>query len=243
MAPSSVEPVRLIESGIQRRTVRSYVLRQGRLTAGQAEALRRHWGHYGIEFSRGSLDLNGVFGRRAPRVLDIGSGNGQVTLALAARHPENDYLAVEVHRPGVGSLIRQAQLAGIDNIRVCCHDVVEILRWQLREACLDEVYVFFPDPWPKKRHHKRRLINPAFISLLATRLKPNARLFIATDWEDMAQQALRVCDGEPRLLNLAGAGRYAPRPNWRPQTRFERRSRRLALPVWDLVYAPACGTA
>lgn len=235
-APFSAERVLLGEQTCYR-PVRSYVLRQGRLTAAQAQALDRHWAEYGIDYSPVPLDLHQVYGRSAPKILDIGSGMGAVTISLALEHPENDYLAVEVHRPGVGRLIGQAHSANIRNIRIICHDVMDVLEHQLTVRCLDEVYIFFPDPWPKKRHHKRRLIKPGFITLLATRLKTHARIFIATDWRDMAAQILNICDAEPGLTNLAGRGYYSPRPQWRPMTKFEQRGHDLDHQVWDLDYA------
>lgn len=220
----------------QHRTIRSYVLRQGRLTSGQARALEQHWRDYGIDFSGAALDLHACFGRRAPRVLDIGCGMGDTTLELARRHPENDYLAVEVHRPGVGHLIRRAAAEGVYNLRVICHDVLDVLQTGLPERSLDQVYIFFPDPWPKKKHHKRRLVSTAFLARLLPKLKSHARLYLATDWEDLAAHMLQVCDDCDGLINLAGRGHYTPRPLWRPQTRFESRGRRLQHGVYDLAY-------
>lgn len=221
------------------RRIRSYVLRQGRLTSGQAYALEHFWSHYGIEFSPTALDLNQLFGRPAPKILDIGVGMGDTSIALAAAHPENDYLAVEVHKPGLGSLLRQARDANINNIRVICNDVLEVLMYQISDRCLDHVYIFFPDPWPKKRHHKRRLINPDFLSLLLPKLKAHGRIFIATDWQELAEHVLAVCDHQQGLINLAGRGNAAPRPRWRPLTKFERRGKKLQHSVWDFVYALA----
>lgn len=219
-----------------RRAVKSYVLRQGRITPAQARALEACWEMFGIDFTPDPIDLEQVFGRTAPKVLEIGAGAGEVTLACARQHPENDYLAVEVHRPGIGKLINQAVAQEIVNIRVVNHDVVEVLRHQLRTRCLDQVTIFFPDPWPKKRHHKRRLLNPEFVTLLGSRLKSNGLVFIATDWEDMAREVLENCDNDRQLVNLAGAGNFAPRPAWRPLTRFEQRGMRLGHRVRDLVY-------
>lgn len=222
--------------------IRSYVLRPGRITAGQAKALEKYWGKYGIEFSQDLLDLDLVFNRSAPRILEIGAGMGEVSMALAKKHPENDYLAIEVHRAGIGSLIRQAASAELGNIRVICHDVVESLKQQIPDRSLDEVYIFFPDPWPKKRHHKRRLISPELVTLLCRKLKCHARLFIATDWQDLAEHVLDVCDSVPGLINLAGQGHYAPRANWRPLTKFEQRGRKLGHQVWDFAYGLAPDT-
>ena len=220
-----------------RRPVRSYVLRQGRLTSGQAYALDNYWERYGIEFSKSKLDLDRVYARTAPKILDIGVGMGNTSIALALAHPENDYLAVEVHQPGVGSLLRLAQENNINNLRIICHDVVEVLSHQLPEHIIDHVYIFFPDPWPKKRHHKRRLISSEFLSLLIPKLTSHARIFIATDWQDLAEYIIKVCDNHPGIINLAGKGNAAPRPAWRPLTKFEQRGKELQHPVLDFIYA------
>ncbi len=218
------------------REIRSYVLREGRLTPGQARALEQHWPDYGIDFNREPIDLDRCFGRRAPRVLDIGCGNGDSTLTLAARFPENDYLAVEVHRPGIGRLLRRAAGEGIRNIRVIRHDAVEVLRCQLPDNSLDEVHILFPDPWPKKKHHKRRLVSARFLELLLPKMKSHARLYLATDWRELAEYMLEVCDAFPGLMNLAGEGRFAPRPLWRYRTKFEQRGEKLEHAVYDLIY-------
>ena len=218
------------------RAIRSFVLRQGRLTRGQARALELHWHRYGIEFTREKLDLDGIFGRTAPRVLEIGSGMGEVISSLAQRHPENDYLAVEVHRPGVGSLVRLATERGLQNVRVIQKDVTEILRYQLPAQSLDEVYLLFPDPWPKKRHHKRRLINHEFLDLLLPAMKSHGRLFFLTDRQDLAEDVLSVCDHHQGLVNLAAKGCFSPRPGWLPVTKFENRGRKLGHGLWCLVY-------
>ena len=220
-------------------------MREGRLTRGQARALEQFWHVYGVDFSPSPLDLEQVFARTAPKILEIGPGMGETTVALAARHPENDYLAAEVHRPGVGSLIRQAALQQLGNIRVIRHDAAEILQYQLAEKSLDAVYLFFPDPWPKKRHHKRRLISPDFASLLASRLKSHGRLIMLTDIEVLACHMREACDACGDLYNLAGRGRFAPRPCWLPTTKFETRGARLGHGTWCLAYAvnlyPATG--
>lgn len=200
-------------------------------------ALERYGPLFVIPFTRERLDLDAAFGRTAPRILDIGSGMGETTVALAAANPGNDYLAVEVHRPGVGSLLRLMAERELTNIRVIQHDVVEVLRWQIPDESLEAVYIFFPDPWPKKRHHKRRLVNPHFLEILVPRLKAHGRVFLATDWEDLAMYLLEVCDAFPGLENLAGRGNFAPRPAWRPPTKFERRGLRQGFATFDLVYA------
>ena len=212
------------------------------MTSGQRRALAEYWPRYGLEFTPEVLDLDRVFGRTAIRVLDIGAGMGETTLALANTREEADFLAVDVHLPGIGSLLRGAADSGLRNIRVIRHDIVEVVRFQLPVASMDEIYLFFPDPWHKKRHHKRRLLNHAFAGELASRLKRNGRLFIATDWRELAISMLEVCDTEPTLENLAGRGNFSPRPMWRPLTRFERRGQRLAHGTWDLIYAPVPST-
>ncbi len=224
-----------------KRTIRSYVLRQGRMTDAQVKALDELWPVYGIDPAEKTLDLNTLFNRSAPRILDIGSGMGETLIQLAARHRENDYLAVEVHRPGVGKLLDNAHKQKLTNIRVFNHDVMDVLKYQLPERSLDEAYIFFPDPWPKKRHHKRRLVNPDFLSLLLPKLKAHARLFLATDWEDLAEHMRDVCDANTRLINLAGSGHYAPRAAWRPITKFEQRGLKLGHGVWDLCYGAKPG--
>ncbi|OGT83031.1 MAG: tRNA (guanosine(46)-N7)-methyltransferase TrmB [Gammaproteobacteria bacterium RIFCSPLOWO2_12_FULL_52_10] len=220
-----------------RRRVRSYVLRQSRITPAQELAIQQHWHRFGIDYQPQTLDLSQVFGRSAPKVLEIGTGTGENIVALANRHSDNDYLALEVHTPGVGKLIRQAVALNLSNIRVICHDAVEVLAHQIDDKTLDQILIFFPDPWPKKRHHKRRLLQPEFVALLRRKLQDHGRLFLATDWQDLAEHMLRVCDAEGELFNLAGRGNYSPRPKWRPLTKFEQRGRHLQHQVWDLAYA------
>lgn len=217
-----------------RRPIRSYVLRQGRMTAAQARAYEELLPRYGIPFSRTPLDLERVFGRAAPKILEIGFGMGETTAQIASAHPENDYLGIEVHAPGVGALLRRVASLALTNVRVIRHDAVEVLECMIPERVLDGVHVFFPDPWPKKRHHKRRLIQPPFVALLATRMKPGAYLHVATDWEDYARQILDVLCAEPRLENTAAG--FAPRPAYRPLTKFEQRGMRLGHRVWDVVF-------
>ena len=218
------------------RTIRSFVRRQSRITSGQNQALELFWHDYGLDFSCDCLDLTGLFSRSAPKILDIGSGMGETTVKLAFRYPENDYLAVEVYRPGIGNLIRQAAISKITNIKVICHDVIKVLQYQIPSNSIDTVQMFFPDPWPKKRHRKRRLVNDRFLELLKPRLKMNAAVFLATDWEDLAIHMLNTCDKDAGLINLAGKGNFSPRPVWRPQTKFEMRGSMLKHQVWDLSY-------
>jgi tRNA (guanine-N7-)-methyltransferase len=216
------------------RPIRTYVLRQGRITDAQKRAREELLPRFGVPYSREPLDLERLFGRAAPTILEIGSGMGETTARIAAANPGNDYLAVEVHAPGVGSLLGRASAAGLANLRVIQHDAVEVVENMIPRASLAGVHVFFPDPWPKKRHHKRRLIQPPLVALLATRMKPGAYLHVATDWEDYAVQILEVLSGEPQLANTSD--RYAERPAHRPLTKFENRGLKLGHGVWDIVF-------
>jgi len=218
----------------ERRPIRSYVLRQGRITHAQRRAHDELLPVYGVPFSRAPLDLERLFGRSAPKILEIGFGMGETTAAIAQAHPENDYLGVEVHTPGVGSLLARIAELRLKNVRVIQHDVVEVLQAMIAPAALDGVHVFFPDPWPKKRHHKRRLIQAPLVALLASKMKSGAVLHACTDWEDYARQMLEVLSAEPALANTASG--YARRPDTRPQTKFERRGLGLGHRVWDLQF-------
>lgn len=219
------------------RHIRSFVRREGRITESQKTALEQYWGQYGIEFDHTKIDLDNAFKRTAPKILDIGTGMGDTTTILAKKHPENDYLAVEVHRPGIGSLLRQIVNHHLSNIRISNHDVLEVLKYQIPENSLDLVYIFFPDPWPKKRHHKRRLINESFLNILGSRMKTHACLFIATDWQDYAEHILQLLEKRSDYINLAGKNNFAPRPHWRPLTKFERRGQNLEHQVRDFIYS------
>lgn len=224
-----------------RRPVRSFVRREGRLTASQKRALSDLWPRYGIDHSREKLDLDTVFGRRATglRVLEIGFGNGEVLARLAGDNPDNDYLGIEVHRPGVGHLLLEIDKRGLENVRIVSHDAVEVLEEQIPLASIDALLLFFPDPWPKKRHHKRRIVQPAFLELVASRLKPGGTLHLATDWEHYAEHMLALLEADERFENVSGRGAYADRPDSRPLTKFEQRGRRLGHGVWDLLYRRA----
>jgi tRNA (guanine-N7-)-methyltransferase len=224
------------ESEARRRRVRSFVRRGGRITLAQARALQDLWAGYGIDFAPGPLDLDHVFGRRARRLLEIGFGNGEALLAIALARSDWDCLGIEVYEAGVGRLLLQAHAVRVTNLRVICHDAVEVLEHQLPDSSIDEVLVFFPDPWPKKRHHKRRLIQPAFANLLARKLVPGGVLRLATDWQPYAEQMLEVLNACELLVNDAADRAYAARPAIRPPTRFERRGQRLGHGVWDLEY-------
>ncbi|HSN41456.1 MAG TPA: tRNA (guanosine(46)-N7)-methyltransferase TrmB, partial [Burkholderiales bacterium] len=213
------------ETDLSKRHIRSYVLRQGRVTPAQQRACDMLLPRFGIPYAAQQLDLVQAFGRNAPKILEIGFGMGDSTAAIALAHPENDYLALEVHTPGVGNLLKLIAAQQITNIRIIRHDAVEVLRDMLADATLDGVHIFFPDPWHKTRHNKRRLIQAPFIALLAQKLKPGAYLHVATDWEDYAGQILAVLGAEPLLENATRD--YSPRPAYRPLTKFEQRGMRL----------------
>lgn len=219
-----------------RRVVRSFVRREGRMTGAQRRALEQYGERYEARFGEPPCGLDDLFGRHAPHRLEIGFGMGESLLAMAQANPGIDYLGIEVYRPGVGSFLRELHERGLNNVRVLCEDAVEVLTGRVPPASLDAIYLFFPDPWPKKRHHKRRLMNAGFAVLAASRLTPGGVLHMATDWEDYAVQALAVLDSTPGLRNTAGAGCYAARPDWRTVTKFERRGERLGHGVWDLVF-------
>jgi tRNA (guanine-N7-)-methyltransferase len=225
------------------RSIRSFVLRAGRMTAAQERALTDLWPSYGVDLGDGPLDLDAIFGRRAPRCLEIGFGVGEVIGSLAEQHPHIDYLGLEVHRPGVGRLLLRAAQADARNLRVICHDAVDVLKYQLKGGAFEEILVFFPDPWHKKRHHKRRLIDPGFVASVAAALRPGGVLRLATDWQDYAEQMLAVSNANPDLASLSADRTYVTRPAFRPPTRFERRGARLGLGVWDLAYTKLEETA
>lgn len=226
------------------RQVRSFVLRQGRLTAGQQRALGEQWPRFGLDFAGVPRDFAAIFGREAPLVVEIGFGNGEQLLFAAENEPDKNHLGIEVHAPGVGRLLHGAAELGASNLRVYCHDAVEVLRHDIADGRLDAVRIYFPDPWHKKRHHKRRLIQPEFVALLASKLKAGGLLHLATDWEDYARQMQEVGAAEPRLRNRASteAGDDAlvrgtvQRPSWRRQTHFEARGLKLGHGVWDLLF-------
>jgi len=219
---------------VQHRPIRSFVLRAGRLGTGQLKALDELGPRFVLPYQAAPLDLAATFGREAPKVLEIGFGMGQATAEIARNHPETDYLGVEVHTPGVGALLKLIGEQDLANLRLIQHDAVEVLRHMIPEAGLDGIHIFFPDPWHKKRHHKRRLIQPAFAELLASRLKTGGYLHLATDWQDYAEQMLAVLATNTHLRNSSDG--YAPRPEYRPLTKFEQRGLRLGHGVWDLVF-------
>lgn len=222
------------EQDARQRRIRSYVLRQGRMSEAQRRAYEDALAHWGIAYAPAPLDLAAAFGRNAPTILEIGFGMGRTTAEIAAAHPQNNYLGVEVHTPGVGSLLKEIQTRGLDNIRLIQHDAVEVLTHMLADGTLAGIHIYFPDPWPKKRHHKRRLIQPELVTMLARKLAPGGYLHCATDWEDYALQMLEVLSAEAGLQNTAGG--FAPRPQWRPVTKFEQRGLKLGHGVWDLLF-------
>ena len=219
-----------------RRSIRSFVTRAGRITPAQERALAQLLPKYGVSFAPAPLDLHALFGRVAPRTLEIGFGNGENLLELAGAHPEHDFLGVEVHRPGVGRLLLAIGAKALGNVRIICHDAVEVLEQQIPPGTLDEILIFFPDPWPKKRHHKRRLVQRPFAELAARALRKGGRLRLATDWRPYALEILATLTSTEGLENLAADRGFAARPAERAPTRFERRGERLGHEVFDLAF-------
>jgi len=214
--------------------IRSFVLRQGRVSNAQRRAVDTLLSVYGIAYAPGPLEFEQIFGRRAPTIVEIGFGMGETTAEIAQAHPQDNYLGIEVHTPGVGSLLKRIADSGLVNLRLIQHDAVEVLEHMIAPASLAGAHIFFPDPWPKKRHHKRRLIQPGFVALLASRLAPAAYLHAATDWQEYAEQILCVFAGAPGLANTAPG--FAPRPDYRPLTKFESRGLKLGHGVWDVIF-------
>lgn len=221
------------------RAIRSFVIRTGRITPAQERALEILWPKYGVDLAAAPrstpLDLDTLFGRQAPRTVEIGFGNGDNLVKMACAHPQRDYLGIEVHRPGVGRLLLALEELQLTNVRVICHDAVDVLARHAQLA-LDEVVILFPDPWPKKRHHKRRLVQSGFLELVAERLRPGGVVRMATDWQPYAEEMLAIAQANPKLRNLAPDGTYIPRPAERIATRFEQRGKRLGHDVWDLAF-------
>jgi tRNA (guanine-N7-)-methyltransferase len=219
-----------------RRRIRSYVLRIGRMTSAQRRAYEEGWRLWGLDHDAGELAFDAIFGRSGPRVLEIGFGMGQSLVEMARANPHCNFVGIEVHRPGVGRLLHAIAEQHLENIRIYCHDAVEILRDCIGDASLDTVQIFFPDPWHKKRHNKRRLIQPAFVTLLTRKLKMGGVLHLATDWEDYALQMMEVLGAAEGLANCYAEGQFAPRPEHRPLTKFELRGERLGHGVRDLLF-------
>ncbi|MBK7647095.1 MAG: tRNA (guanosine(46)-N7)-methyltransferase TrmB [Betaproteobacteria bacterium] len=214
--------------------IKSYVRRAGRMSSAQENYYAEMMPKIGVVYALQAIDLAAVYGRNAPKILEIGTGMGETTAQIADANRDNDYLGVEVHVPGVGALCKQIAERELTNLRICQHDAVEVVRDMLSEGSLDGVHVFFPDPWHKARHNKRRLIQSPFVALLASRLKPGGYFHCATDWEEYAHQMLEVLSAEPTLVNSAEG--FAPRPDYRPLTKFENRGLRLGHGVWDVIF-------
>lgn len=218
------------------RSIRSYVRREGRMTKAQSRAMKELWPRYGIDNDDMPLDYIAVFGRDAPVIVEIGFGNGDALYDMAGTHPENNYLGIEVHRPGVGSLLRRLEAGGLENVRVLVADAKDVLTKRIPDGSLAAVHLFFPDPWPKKRHHKRRLLQADFAELVRIKLSLGGYFAIATDWEDYARHILEVMSQIDGFENAAGPGGYAQRPAFRPLTRFEQRGIKRGHRVWDLIF-------
>lgn len=223
-------------AGVYISKVKSYVKREGRLTRAQARALEDHWPDMGIEFNDTPLDLNEEFGRSAPVVLEIGFGMGKSLVEMAAAEPDKDFIGIEVHRPGVGACLADAGELGLTNLRVMEHDAVEVFQKMLPDASLARLQLYFPDPWHKKRHHKRRIVQPEFVERVREKLAIGGHFHMATDWENYAEHMAEVMNNAPGYCNTATQGNYVPRPDYRPITKFETRGQKLGHGVWDLIY-------
>lgn len=219
-----------------RHRIKSFVLRQGRMSKGQQAAIDRIWPQYGLEADAGLLDLTQVFGRDAPTYVEIGFGMGSSLAQMAQDNPQNNYIGIEVHRPGVGALCKLIEEKNLTNIRIFNHDAVEILEKQIPQNSLSGVYLFFPDPWHKARHKKRRIVQPHFVAKLAEHLVEGGEFHMATDWEDYAEHMMEVMSAAPDYTNAAGEAQFTPRPDYRPLTKFEQRGHRLGHGVWDLIF-------
>lgn len=220
----------------KRRAIRSFVRREGRMTSAQRRALAELWPRYGLASGDAPIDFSDLFGRTAPLILEIGFGNGETLAALATEHPENNYLGIEVHRPGVGSLLRLLESGELRNVRVMSDDAKEVLATRIPDASLSAVYLFFPDPWPKQRHHKRRLVQADFAALITRKLLPGGYVHMATDWNNYAEHMAAVLRQTPGMSDISGSARFSALVSARRQTRFERRGRRLGHAVRDLVF-------
>ncbi|HEY9051395.1 MAG TPA: tRNA (guanosine(46)-N7)-methyltransferase TrmB [Gammaproteobacteria bacterium] len=221
------------------RTVRSFVRRQGRLTLGQQRALDNLWPLYGIEYQEQLLDLNSLFGREADTILEIGFGNGDSLFQMAEKNPQNNYIGIEVHRPGIGHLLQLIEQSSVKNIRIVCHDAVDVLKLQIPDHSLVRLQLFFPDPWHKKKHHKRRIVQHDFVNLVAQKLGHGGLFHLATDWEDYAKHMLQVLTASNVFNNLSPQNDFVERPKERPVTKFEQRGHRLGHGVWDLLFKRA----
>ena len=216
------------------RKIRSFVRREGRFTPGQQRAFDLHWKDFGLDFKQAVIEPEALFGRNAPLILEIGFGNGDSLAAMAEKNPQNNYLGIEVHRPGAGQLLHQIEQRNLDNLRISTHDAVEVLIHQLQDESLQGVQIFFPDPWPKKRHHKRRIIQNEFMTLLAKKLKLGGFVHMATDWENYAEHMLEVMQAHTDYKNTAET--FISRPEYRPLTKFEQRGLKLGHEIFDLMF-------
>lgn len=224
----------MTDQEIHHRPIRSFVKREGKLTSGQQNSIDLLWPSHGVDLTKDLLDLDTLFGRSVPTVLEIGFGNGLSLADMAEEHPDLNFFGIEVHKPGVGSLLVQVKQRNLENIRVSHDDAVQVLDQQIPDGSLHRVQIFFPDPWHKKRHHKRRLIQTAFVEMLIEKLESKGRIHVATDWENYAEHILEVLSANPNLVNTATD--YAPKPDYRPNTKYEARGIRLGHGVWDLVF-------
>ena len=222
---------------LHKRQIKSFVLRAGRMTTGQQRGWDDSWQKWGLTLAQGSAGFLQTFADEAPRVLEIGYGMGHSLVTMATRESDKHFIGIEVHRPGVGSLLNEARLAGISNLRTYCDDAVEVLKQCVPDASLSRVQIYFPDPWHKKRHHKRRLVQPAFIELIRPKLAIGGVIHLATDWENYAEQMLEVMSNADGFANMATDSGYSPRPDFRPLTKFEKRGHRLGHGVWDLLFS------
>jgi len=220
----------------QQRAIKSFVLRQGRVTSAQQNALDNHWQHYGIDYAEQVLQYKQLFHNDNPVFVEVGFGNGASLLQQAVQQPQINFIGIEVHGPGVGHLIHNAHSQAVQNIRVIRHDAVEVLTQQIADNSIQQLQLFFPDPWHKKRHHKRRIIRPEFIQLIQQKLKPGGCFHMATDWQQYAQQMLQQMDSAEGFNNMAGSGNYSSNTGYRCETKFERRGLKLGHGVWDLLY-------
>jgi tRNA (guanine-N7-)-methyltransferase len=218
------------------RTIRSFVKREGRLTPGQQYALDNYWAHFGINYTENLIDFEKIFGRIAPTVLEIGFGNGESLWQMASHHADKNYIGVDVHRPGVGRLLHLIHTSEINNLRLSNYDAVEVLKHQIPDQSLDRVQLYFPDPWHKNKHHKRRIVQPDFVELVAQKLKPGGIFHLATDWEDYALQMKDILNASDTYINLSSDNTFVAKPDERPTTKFEHRGHRLGHGVWDLLY-------
>jgi len=218
------------------KTIRSFVRREGRITKAQQQALQTLMPIYGLSPNDNILDFDEIFHRQAKTTIEIGFGNGETFVEMASQNPDINFIGIEVHRPGVGACLQAIHQLQLDNVRIICQDATEVLKCNIADHSVDVIQIFFPDPWPKKRHHKRRLIQKDFIDLVEKKLKSGGLLHLATDWENYAEQMLTFIEENDNFVNQAGKGNFSQRPSWRPQTKFEKRGERLKHGVWDLIF-------